>query len=79
MPVVTIEEHALAGGFGSHIIETISDMGATLPVLRLGIKDSFIEHGTQKELREIAGLGSENIFNRVSNWIGKTKKLKLAV
>jgi deoxyxylulose-5-phosphate synthase len=54
-------------------------MGATLPVLRLGIKDSFIEHGTQKELREIAGLGSENIFNRVSNWIGKTKKLKLAV
>ena len=78
-PVVTIEEHALAGGFGSQVLESLSDRGANLPVLRLGIRDNFIEHGTQKELREIVGLNSESIFNSVNEWIGQKKKLKLAV
>ncbi|WP_321492682.1 1-deoxy-D-xylulose-5-phosphate synthase [uncultured Desulfobacter sp.] len=55
--VVTIEEHVMAGGFGSAILELISDSGLSgCHVKRVGIDDVFVEHGSQKELRKDYGI-----------------------
>lgn len=63
--LVTMEEHTLAGGFGSAVLEYLADKGLLLPVLRLGIGDFFIEQGTPQELLEIAGLLPTQMAERV--------------
>jgi 1-deoxy-D-xylulose-5-phosphate synthase len=61
--VVTIEDHVKHGGFGSAVLECLADHGVTgTPVTRLGIDDVFVEHGSQKELREKYGIGVSNIL-----------------
>jgi len=47
---LTVEENVLQGGFGSAVIEAATDSGEKFGVHRLGLPDSFIEHGTLKEL-----------------------------
>ncbi|MEX1223603.1 MAG: transketolase C-terminal domain-containing protein, partial [Pirellulales bacterium] len=49
--VVTVEEGALMGGFGSAVLEAANDAGvSTAHVKRLGIPDHFVEHGERSEL-----------------------------
>ena len=63
---VTIENHALAGGFGSAVLETLNDLGARVPVERIGWQDEFIAHGTGVEdLRERYGLTDSDVAARV--------------
>ncbi|MFO7911214.1 MAG: transketolase C-terminal domain-containing protein [Desulfotignum sp.] len=51
--IITVEEHVLAGGFGSAVLELFMDKGLTdLCVKRIGIDDCFVEHGSQKVLRK---------------------------
>ena len=50
LPIITLEDGVLAGGFGSMIAERLSDLGLQTKLLRRGIPDRFISHGTQKEL-----------------------------
>ncbi len=51
--IITVEEHVLAGGFGSAVLELFMDNGLTdLCVKRIGIDDRFVEHGPQKVLRK---------------------------
>ncbi len=61
--LVTVEEHVLAGGFGSAVVETLLDAGAALPpVKRLGIPDQFTtQYGSQDNLMEGFGLQAEPI------------------
>lgn len=61
--VVTVEENVLAGGFGSAVLEMLSERewGGEILVKRIGIKDVFVEHGTQDELRARHGLDSSSI------------------
>ena len=54
--IVTIEENALAGGFGSAILEWIEDAGLKVPVRRMGIPDEFVTHGSRGQLLEEVGL-----------------------
>lgn len=54
--IVTIEDGARTGGLGTAVLEWLSDHGHTLEVERLGIPDSFVEHGSVQELRSIVGL-----------------------
>lgn len=62
--VVTVEEGVLAGGFGSAVLELLADEGLTdVRVIRLGIPDSFVEHGTREELLADYGLTPEGIAN----------------
>ena len=64
--LVTIEENALPGGFGSAVLEMVSSM--KLPDIRvecLGLPDRFIEHGSQAMLRSIIGLDAEGIDSRI--------------
>ncbi len=79
MPVVTLEEHALAGGFGSMILEQTSDLGSSVPILRIGIPDDFVQHGSQKELRALLNLDAEGIYKQINNWLGRKNALKVAV
>ena len=60
--VVTVEEAALMGGFGSAVLETAADAGLdTSRVTRLGIPDKFIEHGERGELLADLGLDAAGI------------------
>lgn len=64
--VVTLEDHALMGGYGSTVLELFSDLGVTTPVVRIGWPDQFIEHASsQDELRKRYGLTVENIIVKV--------------
>ena len=56
---VTVEEHLLAGGFGSAVMEAME--GTDVRIHRIGIPDRFIEHGPQNVLRDLVGLSPEKI------------------
>ena len=60
--LVTVEENALLGGFGSAVLELISDAGLNaVRIKRIGIPDRFIEQGTQAQLRADLGLDAAGI------------------
>ena len=57
--LITLEDHVLAGGFGSAVLECVNDLGLLVPLVRVGWPDSFIEHGKQDDLRRKYGLTAE--------------------
>jgi 1-deoxy-D-xylulose-5-phosphate synthase len=60
--VVTMEENVVQGGFGSAVLEALTDAGVRVEHFRrLGIPDQFIEHGPQKLLRAKYGLDLESL------------------
>ena len=65
--IVTVEDGQLAGGFGSAVLEWLSDNGKTTRVRRIGLPDRFIEHGTVNELRHIAGTDIESIKQAIND------------
>ena len=69
--VVTLEENALAGGFGSGVLEYLADAGInTAKIMRFGIEDKFIEQGSCPELLELCGLLPEQIADRIAKDYG---------
>ena len=48
--IITLEDGVLKGGFGSAVVEFLSDNGIEIPVHRLGIPDQFITHGALRDL-----------------------------
>ncbi len=84
--VVTVEENVLMGGFGSAVLESLDELGLLtgpgedtgeeerpLEVVRLGLPDIFIEHGTQEELRREYGLTADNVCEVVRSMVGKVR------
>ena len=63
--VITIEDGCIMGGFGSAVLEWMSDNGYQAQVKRLGIPDAVIEHGEQMELHHECGFDPEGIANAV--------------
>jgi 1-deoxy-D-xylulose-5-phosphate synthase len=61
--LLVVEENALAGGFGAAVLELLADndLLAGRLVRRLGLPDAFVEHGSQKELRELTGIDKSGI------------------
>jgi 1-deoxy-D-xylulose-5-phosphate synthase len=57
---VTLEDHVKMGGFGSAVIEALEEIGSTVPVVRIGWPDQFIEHGKVDDLRAKYGLTVED-------------------
>jgi 1-deoxy-D-xylulose-5-phosphate synthase len=57
--LITLEDHVLAGGFGSAVLECVNDLELTVPVVRVGWPDAFIEHGKVESLRAKYGLTAE--------------------
>ena len=72
--LVTLEENALAGGFGSAVLEFMADAEKRCRVLRFGIEDKFIEHGSCPQLLEKCGLTPQQIADRIIENIGSMKK-----
>ncbi|BCA55930.1 1-deoxy-D-xylulose-5-phosphate synthase 1 [Nitrospira sp. KM1] len=69
--VVTVEEGCKMGGFGSAVLETLSDAGVGgLKTKILGLPDWYIEQGPQDLLRERYGLTPEGIYNSVKELVG---------
>ena len=59
--IITVENGVIRGGLGSAVLEWMNDHGYTPRVQRLGLPDSFVEHGTVKELMHIVGIDEEGI------------------
>ena len=58
---VTVEDGVLLGGMGSALLEWFADHGYHPEVVRLGLPDRFVEHGTVGQLRAIVGLDAAHI------------------
>ena len=64
--IVTIEENVLAGGFGSAVLEVLAEAGLSdVSVHRIGMPDSFVEHGTADAQRQELNLDAEGIAQQV--------------
>lgn len=60
--VLTVEENVLAGGFGSAVLEMLEEHDVHPQVFRrIGVRDAFVEHGSQAELREAHGLNDDAV------------------
>ena len=59
--IVTAEDGMLAGGFGSAVLEWMADHGYDVRVIRLGVNDQFVEHGSTKELYHLLKLDKEGL------------------
>ncbi|NPA69164.1 MAG: 1-deoxy-D-xylulose-5-phosphate synthase [Chlorobi bacterium] len=69
--IITLEDGVIQGGFGSAVLEFKEEHNYTSKVKRLGIPDTFIEHGTQRELYKICGYDTEGIFKTVKEMLNK--------
>jgi len=66
--LVTMEDHVLAGGFGSSVLEILQDNNSATSVERIGWPDQFVEHGSSVSiLRSAYGLSSEAIFEKIAS------------
>jgi len=59
--IVTAEDGMLAGGLGSAVLEWMADHGYTPRLIRLGVNDQFVEHGSTKELYHLLKLDKEGL------------------
>lgn len=72
--IVTVEEHVLAGGFGSAVLECLDANGLSgVKVHRIGLPDHFIEHGPQKVLRHKYGLDADGIYISVKEFMASIR------
>ena len=69
--IVTVEDGSLKGGFGSAVLEFLSENDYQVNVKRLGISDEFIEHGSVEELYHMIGLDAEGIANEILTFKNK--------
>jgi 1-deoxy-D-xylulose-5-phosphate synthase len=66
--VLTLEEHSLAGGFGSAVVEFVSDHGLALVVERIGVpNNALVQHDSQPKQRALFGLTGEHVAGRVAS------------
>jgi len=75
--ILSTEDSALSGGFASLVFETIIDnkVKLNIPFKRLGVADEFIEQGSQDELKTMAGINYENIFEALEEIYTELKKV----
>ncbi len=71
--IVTLEENTLIGGFGSGVVEYFSEKNYKNEILRIGIPDEFVEHGTQAELHQLLGIDPEGIAEKVKIFLENKK------
>ena len=65
--IITMEEGALKGGFGTSVLDYCRH--DNIRVESMGIKDSFIEHGTRQELLDLVGLNTKSLINLIDAFI----------
>ena len=73
--LVTVEEGVLAGGFGSAVWETLSDSGLAPRILRVGLPDRYVTHGSPKLLHEEVGFTGERIAERIEAAVAEPERV----
>jgi 1-deoxy-D-xylulose-5-phosphate synthase len=76
--IITLEDHVLAGGFGSAVMETLNELDLNVPVVRIGWPDEFIEHGKVEALRTKYGLTAEAALEKARPHLKKMMDQVLA-
>jgi 1-deoxy-D-xylulose-5-phosphate synthase len=72
--VITVEENVVSGGFGSAVLEELTEAGLEgLKIKLLGLPDTFIEQGSQNSLRKKYGIDKEGIARTILELAGKKK------
>ena len=66
--LVTVEENSKIGGFGSAVLEYLNDKSLARPLLRFGVPDRFIDHGTIDEQRTESGMTADQLATKVLNY-----------
>lgn len=59
--IITVEDGVRNGGMGSAVLEWMTDHGYSPKIVRLGLPDTFVEHGTVEELRKVCGIDNDSI------------------
>jgi len=77
--IITFEDHALMGGFGSAILEALSRMQLNVPVVRIGWPDQFIEHGKVDELRKKYGVSVEEAVRQSQPYLATLSEKRMAL
>jgi 1-deoxy-D-xylulose-5-phosphate synthase len=68
--IVTLEDGVITGGFGSAVSEAIQDIGKpNITVKRIGLPDSYVEHGTIPKLQELCGMDAKSVVQTVIDGI----------
>jgi len=67
--IITVEDGTVVGGFGSAVIEFMTEHGFKANIKRLGVPDRFIEQGTQQELYKECGFDAEGIYYTVKSMV----------
>jgi 1-deoxy-D-xylulose-5-phosphate synthase len=75
--IVTFEDHVLMGGFGSVVLEALSEMNLNVPVVRVGWPDRFIEHGKVDQLRARYGVSVEAAMEKLAPYLKRSERVKL--
>ncbi len=71
IPLVTLEEHMLTGGFGEYLCGVCREEGYPGPAECIGIPDLYLSHGRHEQLMKDAGLDPESIADRVQKAVGR--------
>ena len=61
--IITVEDGVITGGFGTSVLEFMADNGYRASIVRLGVPDKFVEHGSQQELYRECGFDADSIYN----------------
>lgn len=69
--IITVEDGAIKGGFGSAVLEFMAENGFSSQVKVLGIPDRFIEHGSLKQLYKLCGIDREGIVGAAKELLGR--------
>jgi 1-deoxy-D-xylulose-5-phosphate synthase len=77
--IVSFEDHVLAGGFGSAVLETLSTAEIRVPVIRIGWPDEFIEHGKVEALREKYGITVDAAMREARPYLQTILSQRMAV
>jgi 1-deoxy-D-xylulose-5-phosphate synthase len=77
--IVTLEDHVLAGGFGSAVLEALNELEMNIPVVRIGWPDEFIEHGKVEALRTKYGLTAETALQKSRVFLAAMESQRMAI
>ena len=74
---VTFEDHVLMGGFGSAVLEALSEMQFNVPVIRIGWPDHFVEHGKVDQLRVQNGISVDAAMEKLAPYLKMSRVRRL--
>ena len=71
--IVTMEENVHSGGFGEHVSAWYAEAGINVHLLQIAVQDTFVTHGSPKELARLTGIDAESIVQKILGKLEKTK------